>query len=86
MSDYNFFKPGLRWAREKQSHYTGQESAWCIVLFTGKSPFLHSEIVYETNGPSPTRDLSDPEQWQFGPEIEIPSKDWVEVRVMKAEK
>lgn len=86
MEDYNFLKPGLRWAREKRSYLAGTESAWCIVELTGKFPFLNAEIIYETNGPVSSGNLGDPEKWQFGPEIEIPSKDWIEVRAMKAEK
>lgn len=86
MSDYSFLKPGLRWAREKRGINKQLRGEWCILKIIGNPPFFKCEIVYKTHPENIWSDLYDPNHWEYGPEIDIPNKDWVEVNAMKAKK
>lgn len=79
MSD---LKPGLRWARSKSGSFADIPGEWCIVELKGHIPLMSAEIVYTTRENPPDSDfadITDPNQWQWGPEIEIPDKNWIEV-------
>ena len=72
------FKPGLRWARFKKHTFNKSRYNWCIVQITGHAPFFENEIVHETDGVSAGYDcITNPEEWEWGPEIEIPPEDTV---------
>jgi hypothetical protein len=77
MKDYSFLKPGLVWARPKRQSFEVTPYAWCIVEILGFYPFLESTILVEMNGPTKSiTSISNPNDWEFGPEVNVPSKDW----------
>ena len=82
MNNYSALKPGLQWARHKKSFSKDQWSRWVVVEITGKFPFLNAEIVFDPGGTESTMPFERPENsdvWQYGPELDIPSKYWTEV-------
>jgi hypothetical protein len=83
MSDYSDLKPGLRWARHKKNFTVTKWTRWVVIEITGKFPFMKAEIVFDPGGDENTDtylNLYDPTDWQFGPELEIPSEHWADIR------
>lgn len=75
-------KPGLRWARKTKDPITHKYGSWCIVELEGHAPLMTAEVFYTTKeNPSDYdyEDITDPNQYQWGPEIEIPAQNWVEI-------
>jgi hypothetical protein len=83
MSDYSDLKPGFRWIRMKAIGRGAENGKWMVAEFTGNSPFLRCEIVF-TPGEEPAifnlNPANNPDAWQFGPELEIPSECYIEVK------
>lgn len=79
----NNLKAGLRWARHETGGYKKEWSRWVVVRLTGTAPFLTGSIEYDPGEDGPETHLSfsqHVDKWQFGPELEIPSRHYVEVR------
>lgn len=86
MKDYSFLRPGLRWARPRLNSYEKTPYAWCIVETEGYFPFLRTTVVLEM--PGLTKSLTtivNPDDWEFGPELNVPDKNYVEILAGKGE-
>lgn len=78
-------KSGLIWGRHQTGTDNKEWSRWVIVQIWGKAPFLRGSILYDPLGSSggPEAHLSFEnhiEKWQFGPELNIPDKNYISVR------
>lgn len=91
MTELKELKEGLWWARHKViAEYSKKEiwTRWVVVSVRGKSPFLNADIVFDpgVNGSEPYLSFPDHvDKWQFGPQLDMPSKHYVEVRELEHE-
>lgn len=86
---------GLWWARQITGDRDLGRGPWCIIHVAGSVPFLKARAVlvhYEPNDwCEPERSAAalvlNPNEWEFGPQIEILSdKDWAEWRPVAVER
>lgn len=92
MNNLYDLKAGYRWARHRlgsETLYGDEYTRWVVVEIEGKAPFLEVSIVFNPcnqEGISPFGSLRDPDLWQFGPELNLPPQNYVEVEAPKDEK
>lgn len=80
LTELSALADGLYWARKITGDRDLGRGPWLIVQLQGGNPFLSLEIVFVSNGedwkyPKDARypDVINPNEWEFGPRIDIPS-------------
>lgn len=91
--EFTDLRAGLRWARQKMKFAYRKDdeySRWVIVRLSGEFPFLKGEVEYDpvhgSNNPPTIEDIISPKDWQFGPELQVPSDNYTEIRAIDERK